>query len=345
MKRTSNKKRTPIQIAFIQHTNNLVKNKNWKKTIGEQLHQIYTRFEYTCNQIDTIIALAELNLLDFPNRIDKQILEEIKKKKKERIEYEKRKAEERKNELIVEWYIPSSTKSKEDFERLMQVFDIEDNAESFGSGVMVRLHYLKSGPIENFPINHIEYLVEALEENEKRSTSDEYSFYNFERIIYSQKLIMILANLEAFVTEITSLLIKLNLNRFSNRLSKFINDKQLINKENQSEIINRLIHLFLQKDKPSLKDQLINFEKITKSIIGLENDEWLFLEEIREIRNSVIHRGGVFDQCIKSKVRAKDLKIGELIPINFELIAELDNFVWRLSTYLTLRIWKKYFQN
>ena len=66
--------------------------------------------------------------------------------------------------------------------------------------------------------------------------------------------------------------------------------------------------------------------------------------EITEIRNIVIHRGGIIDHKFLKKTKRKDVKIGELIPINFELISKLDSFVWRLSSFLTLRIWKKYFK-
>ena len=165
---------------------------------------------------------------------------------------------------------------------------------------------------------------------------------NFQRLFFSQELIMACAHLEAFLSD--SLRVICRVRPEILKSGKKIDRSTIIDSGNWDKVIECIIEDYIYEfGWKTLKDKI----KFLKDKIGLNveipNSELSILEEAENIRNIVVHNGGRISQEYINRTEKSDLNVGDLIPITAEFMGKVSYISLLLGWDIFALVSKKFF--
>lgn len=163
---------------------------------------------------------------------------------------------------------------------------------------------------------------------------------NFQRLFFSQELVMVLAHLEAFLSD--SLRVICRVKPEILKTNKKIDRSAIINLENWDNVMEFLIEDYIFDFGWKSLDEKIKFlnEKIG---LNIETPEISLLEEAENIRNIVVHNGGRISQEYINRTKRYDLKVGDFIPITNKFTGDVLINILLLGCDVFVQISEKFF--
>ena len=148
--------------------------------------------------------------------------------------------------------------------------------------------------------------------------------FNFERILLSVELVFLFANLEAFLIESLKVICLICPNSMITKEKNY--SKEDIIEQGSWE---NLINFFVEDEsfklgKQSLEEKLESFKRFGIELSDLSID-MEFIIEINQIRNLIVHNGGIINQEYIKKTGKKSLRVGNLIPLDTILLGKSYN--------------------
>ncbi len=341
------KKQENPKVVIKNIFDKLPKTKKVKHEQQKALKNQLRKFNTTVWKIDAINSLALIYLHEFPDKLPEEILQEFNERRN------KPEEEDSQNEKTIlnlsysklfDYHLPTTD---EGIKKTLHELDRFNNRELFvGVG-----HIFNTQKTGHFPKETIFDLLEMKENLEKNHNDKAIEIFDFNRVINSLHLVMVLLFLEAFVYESMKIILYYDFLKLVKKPTK--NMKLLIKEDiNDNMKTEKLIESYLAFKGLITKINLIDQE--LDIYIGFKDRKYTFIQYTNLIRNLVVHKGGVIDNNFITKFNelnmSKSLRfpghtekeIGALIPVTDLLISELLSTVESITGYLTLNIMKQY---
>lgn len=165
---------------------------------------------------------------------------------------------------------------------------------------------------------------------------------DFERLLYSQELVMLLAHLDAFMAD--SLRVICEVRPEVLRSSKQMGWDTILSLGGWYELLDYLIEEYVYEFGWKSFPKRVEFlrERLGLSIECPECDLEL-LEKAENIRHIVVHNGGRVSQEYIARTGRNDLVIGESVPVTLEYVDDVAAATRLLASDLFLGVSKKFF--
>jgi len=340
----NNQEKKKIEDKVKQIFNRLPKNEKVKTTQQEILKDQLRKFVTTFWQIKSIYSVSLFYFHDFPKQLPNNIIQEYQEQKKNF----KEEIVEDDSEIFLtgmslfNYHDPITN---EDIVKTLKEYDKFNDRESIGRGVIG--FNLKHK--DNFPKNVVFDLLKMKEELETKPKSIVNGLFNFDYVINSLHLVMLVGFLEAFIYECMKIVLYYDISNWDVVYEEI--PKGIIyskNKEKTEGIINYL----LRNDKWTRRLEFID-DKLD-IYTGLSEREFKFIKFVNLIRNIVLHKGGVIDEKFMyeynqidigetinlPKLQKKD--VGSIIDITDFILSRMLSIVITITHFMTLNIMKKY---
>jgi hypothetical protein len=165
---------------------------------------------------------------------------------------------------------------------------------------------------------------------------------DFERLFFSQELVMMLAHLEAFLSD--SLRVICRVKPEILKSSKKIDRSKIIDFGNWDEIMEFLIEDYVYDfGWETFKNKIKFLNDNIGLSIEISDTEISIFEDAENIRNIIVHNGGRISQEYINRTKKYDMNVGDLIPITSEFIEEVANEILLLGWEIFALISKKFF--
>lgn len=205
--------------------------------------------------------------------------------------------------------------------------------------------------------NKLKELGSEFEDKDEKNSimMDEIAFYfsmmklgirpnniNFQRLFLSQELVMVIAHLEAFLSDSLRVICKVKPEILKN--NKKIDRSTIISLGDWDNVMDHLIEDYIFEFGWKTLNEKISFlnEKIGLNI-EIPDSELSLLKEAENIRNIVVHNGGKISQEYINRTKKFDLKLGDDIPIKSEFIEGVLGNSLLLGCDIFVQISEKFF--
>lgn len=149
---------------------------------------------------------------------------------------------------------------------------------------------------------------------------------NFQRLFYSQELVMMIAHLEAFLSDSLRAICKVKPEILKS--NRKVDTTTIIDSKNRDELIEFLIENYIYDfGWKTLKDKIFFLKDRIGLNVEIPDSELSMLWEAENIRNIVVHNGGRVSQEYINRIEKKGLNVGELIPITSDLMEEVSHII------------------
>ena len=278
----------------------------------ESYREIYSNYELSVNQTRMVTIVAGEVLKDFPNNLPKNLhgslIDGMKKFR----------------DILDQYLNPSGMElNQEDLKATEK--ELTNSTES--NSIM----------IENDLVIHMFKLIFSNVEN-----LDSIDNMDFERLLYSQELVMLFAQLDAFMAD--SLRIICQSRPEILKSNKQLDYKTILSCDGWEELINHLSEEYvLEFGWKTINERLKFLRNKLNLNIEFSELELEFLKEAELIRHVIVHNGGKISQEYIKRSKEPDLIMGSFVDVNSGYIGELANKIGKLVSILFLAISKKFF--
>ena len=166
---------------------------------------------------------------------------------------------------------------------------------------------------------------------------------DFERILYSQELVMLFAYLDAFMADSLRIICKKTPEILKS--GKKIDMDTIISCGGWIELLDYLTERYIYEfGWPSLSERVEILKKRLGLVINFPENYLEILEQAENIRHIIVHNGGKVSQKYIAKTGQNDLVIGQFIPITNTYVNEIFYTARMFAGSLFIAVSKKFFE-
>lgn len=165
---------------------------------------------------------------------------------------------------------------------------------------------------------------------------------DFESLLYSQEIVMILAHLDSFIGDSLRIIIQLHPEILKSK--KQIDIEDVISCGGWEKLMDHLSEKFVYDLGWKSVSERLDFIKDTINVpIRYSESDLDYLREAKLIRDIVVHNGGKISQEYIDKTKEIDLEIGEFIKIESDYLNELFEISRKIASRIFIESSKKFF--
>lgn len=277
--------------------------------LWEKYKDIYHKHEISISQTHIVTIVANEILTDFP----KQMPEKIRKPLEDDLQH-----------LAYCLSVNLDETEQHDAQKNFQGHDVRHSESADG-----------------FELFHS---VLNLQMNRVMLYSKKESEIEFSNTLLSQELVMLMAHIDAFMGDTIRIICQAHpeiLNR-----KKEIKWNTVLSCGNWDNLMDFMIEEYnYEFGRKSFNEQI----QIIRTTFGIKlnypraDEEFIFLEDMRNNRNAIVHNGGKVNEDFIKKSKNIDINIGELLPLDVGILNKVYGSVSVLAGELFLEVSKKFF--